>query len=605
MRVVLGGVFAFVCIIPAKTFPNGWLTSQSQCHPSVNLSFGKPNVLSHSRFPSSSAWKVLCSSSKKVDVSEKESQVKEGKDPRRPDMKFLRKKTNDMLSITSPTYNESSEPSSNPPKKNKKADRRTFHWLMDSWAFSGQPDAPENSLSLLRRMEEVSSTHPHLTPDLRSYAKLINAYTKTGKKDAGTKAHSILNEMQHTPNEFIYTSVLEAYASSGAPGAALEAEDLFYNWLHQYESSLDSSIRPTARSYNAIIYAWGRSKEMDGAKKAEDFLNAMEELYATKGLEIDYAKPNTINYNSVISAWANSEERESAERSEQILRRMEELHHDGDPEIKPNAISFNTCMDAWAKSGAESAGQNAEKLLVRMEELYKSGENLDAKPNTRSYNSVMNAYAKSRDQGAAQKAQELLERIEKLYQEGNNDVKPDFFSFATVINAWGRSNQSDKADRVLQIYQYMDKLYKAGNQSVRPNVVIFNAAINACAYTIGDISEQRRATEVTNIMFKTLEQSEYGNPDQVTYGTFLKVCQQQMPEVGIRDQVVNIIFKKCIKDGQVGKLVLEELKLLTTYEQFEKLVGISMHECDNWKELPIAWRRNVVEGKRRRRQALF
>ena len=103
-------------------------------------------------------------------------------------------------------------------------------------------------------------------------------------------------------------------------------------------------------------------------------------------------------------------------------------------------------------------------------------------------------------------------------------------------------------------------------------------------------------------MLKELEESPHGKPDQVTYGTFLKVCRTQMPDCTARSQIIEVIFKKCSKEGQVGKLVLEQLNAITTADQFRSLVGSLHSDC---MDLPSAWTRNVIEGKRRRRQRLF
>lgn len=133
-------------------------------------------------------------------------------------------------------------------------------------------------------------------------------------------------------------------------------------------------------------------------------------------------------------------------------------------------------------------------------------------------------------------------------------------------------------------------------------VVIFNAIINACAYTIGDVSEQNKAIEIASTMLKELDLSPHGKPDQVTYGTFLKVCRTQMPECPSRTQIIDVVFKKCMKEGQVGQFVLEQLEAVTTPDKFISLVGRSHTD---YMDLPRAWTRNVVEGKRRRRQRLF
>ncbi len=105
--------------------------------------------------------------------------------------------------------------------------------------------------------------------------------------------------------------------------------------------------------------------------------------------------------------------------------------------------------------------------------------------------------------------------------------------------------------------------------------------------------------EIAHLMLQDLDKSPYANADQVTYGTFLKVCENQMPQSDTRRQLVNVIFKKCAKDGQMGKLVLDQLKSILTPEQFEEIVGLSMvDQSISWKDLPLEWTRNVVEGKK-------
>ena len=112
--------------------------------------------------------------------------------------------------------------------------------------------------------------------------------------------------------------------------------------------------------------------------------------------------------------------------------------------------------------------------------------------------------------------------------------------------------------------------------------------------------------EIAHSMLQDLEKSPYANADQVTYGTFLKVCENQMPPSDTRKQLVNIVFKKCAKDGQMGKLVVDQLKSILTPDQFEDMVGFSILDNNkDWKDLPLEWRCNVVEGKKRRRTRLI
>jgi hypothetical protein len=156
----------------------------------------------------------------------------------------------------------------------------------------------------------------------------------------------------------------------------------------------DLDVRPTARSYNAAINAYAKSGAPGAAQRADDLFRRMEEVYMITGLE--EVKPNTYNYNSLISAWANCGEEGAAQRVEEILEKMEALYRAGDVEAKPTTVTFNAVIDAYSKSagedGYDDAGECAQGILNHMDELYQSGENIDAKPNVRSFNTVINVW---------------------------------------------------------------------------------------------------------------------------------------------------------------------------------------------------------------------
>jgi hypothetical protein len=151
----------------------------------------------------------------------------------------------------------------------------------------------------------------------------------------------------------------------------------------------------------------------------------------------------------------------------------------------------------------------------------------------------------------------------------------------------------------------MKKLYQAGNEHLRPNVVAYNAVMNACAFTNGDVHESNRAVEIAHAILRDLEQSEFGSPDQVTYGTFLKVCSTQMADCDSRDKVIEMLFRKCCKDGQVGNMVLQQLKTVAKNDHFVRLTGRAIWEEIKLEELRSEWWRNVVEEKGPRRKRRY
>jgi hypothetical protein len=149
----------------------------------------------------------------------------------------------------------------------------------------------------------------------------------------------------------------------------------------------------------------------------------------------------------------------------------------------------------------------------------------------------------------------------------------------------------------------MEALYVGGNKHLRPSVVSVNAVMNACAYTNNfDLKEQNRAMEIAHIMLKKAEESPHVDADQVTYGSFLKVCANQMPDCSSRTQIVESIFKKCCQEGQVGNFVLQQLKSIADEDQYQRLVGRSLFDPVRMEDFPSEWWCNVVEGRWRRRK---
>ena len=118
-----------------------------------------------------------------------------------------------------------------------------------------------------------------------------------------------------------------------------------------------------------------------------------------------------------------------------------------------------------------------------------------------------------------------------------------------------------------------------------------NSILNACAYTIGDTYDQRHALEIANYMLK-VDGSSYGRADDITYGMYLKVCENEMPPSEVKVHLVDLVFKKCAKEGQVGQFVFDEMKNVATSSQFQELFG----DITDYEDLPEAWTRHVAEN---------
>lgn len=480
---------------------------------------------------------------------------------------------------------------------------RSVHWLMDGWNKVHVSDKiPRHvKLSYIQNLFDSLEELYHVQPTTKTWARLIKAY---GQEKGGQYAMEILHQMPTKErNVHCYAQVLDSFAhdimvmksegqyckngpmdhslqlsSSQDQSLAKVAQELLQQMIDR-----DHLPSPNARCFHAVIRAWGHECNPPAAQAC---MSLMQTLYSQGKID---EPPNRYCYNAVIYAWANAGQEWNAEMAEELLHQMSKDAH-----VHPNIVSYNLCIAAWAKSGN---GERAEQILRNMDSS-EDDRRGHCKPNSMTYNTVMNAYAKSSDVNAAENAERLLSEMKnRMDKEGiHSRVKPDFFSFSTVINAWGRSLNSAKVDKVMKILNEMEKEY-----DIRPNVVIFNTILNACAYTFGDATLQRNAMETATLLLRKLDESNYDSPDHITYGTFLKVCLNQMIPGSMQSQIVKIIFLKCAKDGMVSQLVLDQMRSFSNSEMFQELLGFSpTDKSKGLKELPESWRRNVVEGKRRR-----
>ena len=102
-----------------------------------------------------------------------------------------------------------------------------------------------------------------------------------------------------------------------------------------------------------------------------------------------------------------------------------------------------------------------------------------------------------------------------------------------------------------------------------------------------------------------LKASRYGHPNQITYGTFFKALANLVPDDDkFRRAVIKESFQQCCNDGQVGDMVLSQLRAAAPADLFEELVVAAVQETSSRKDsrhvrasdLPAKWRSNVRAG---------
>ena len=259
------------------------------------------------------------------------------------------------------------------------------------------------------------------------------------------------------------------------------------------------------------------------------------------------------------------------------------------------------------------------QILDLMEELGLQGGDSEVQPNSRTYCAgkhvmnfepsqciclanasifskicvvVLDALARSKNWKASNQSLDILQRMENFYAEGYESVRPCARAYSIVITTIARSKRRGKAELAQEILRRMESEYRKGNIAARPTVYSYNAVLNAAAFTNGDEIEQEQAFKVACLTFDELRMSDYLQPSHVSYGTFLKCIKNLMPKSSIRDDLVKGVFRRCCRDGQVGDLVLRNMKGLSSPDFYQTLLE-GVEDADYG--LPKKWSANVRE----------
>jgi hypothetical protein len=467
--------------------------------------------------------------------------------------------------------------------------------VMSTWVKSRMPEAVDRTREILTQLQ-MSTTTP---PDLISFNTHLHALSMHAGRNPrhAQAAIALLEEMEHghdvlqwdfKPNLFSYNLVIEAFCRSSDTNAVQRAADTLRKLVKR------DGVDPDTFSFNQVLAALSKS---GAAQTAEELLTYQRNAYVN-GVH-PAAKPDIISFTSVIAAHARSGVKGASEKAETLLEQCQKGYAAGDTSLKPNRVCYNALINGWAKSGEGTLGaRKAEALLNNMQAQYEAGDE-SMKPNIVTYNGVLNAWARSGTRCCGVKAEEYLDRMWELYNAGDTKVKPDDFSYNTVINAISKSQNEGKAQKALRILRRMDKLYQAGNKEARPNAVTYTAVLNSCAFpAVLDFRTRRKALDTAIFTLEELQSSGYGQPNQVTYGTFIKACANLLhDDDDLRREVIERAFRQCCKAGQVGEMVLTYLRQAAPADLYEELLAdsISSHARVSVRDLPEEWRCNVQD----------
>jgi hypothetical protein len=424
----------------------------------------------------------------------------------------------------------------------------SFNTVMGGWLKSEDPSSWETIQGVLETMEHAYETgNPNVKPDRVTINTLTAAHLKDGKVEESLKQATMLERKYNVmPNTISHNIIVDSWCKSGRADSPRRALDLLTAMEKAFIAG-KNNMKPDGYTYSSVIACFNRFNRKDSTKVAEDLLVRMKNLYANHGGD----PPTTSVYNAVINVWSSHPDSKlGLGRVRDLLKEMEE-NHARDPGIpKANRITYNTVIKAM-RDGTQKSADFAEEILATME------------------------------------------------KRGTSDsyLLPNSYTYTSTITAIGRSNCSNKAQRAFAVLLRMLLAMEKGNLSATPTLHSYNAVLNACAFSRGD---EKARSQSFDIAMKTYEMlKERGTPDHTTYGTLLRICATLVPASDPkREELVNEIFQEARETGNVGRLVLTQLKFASTRSQHVLLTGRAFTERINVKDFPTSWSRNVREAEK-------
>eukprot|EP00980_Cylindrotheca_fusiformis_P008779 scaffold1869_cov122-Cylindrotheca_fusiformis.AAC.41 len=326
----------------------------------------------------------------------------------------------------------------------------SYNIVIDTWAKSRVPDAPEAAERLLKRLLDSDS----LEPDTYSYNGVVDAWANSGREDGLEKVMQIFHHMEglHNDGKDIKPSIrtvnaiLNAHAKLAmkytsparyqdkefdkATICAAGAQKLLDEIKLKYEETGDPDWRPDVTTYTVLMDVYSRCGSYDATKKAEKLLVELKEEYEkTKDSRL---RPNYRTYTTLITAWSRTRSPESPARVEALLAEMS-----NDPATKPNSRAYTSAIQCWAKSRDPQKAKRVLKILLDMKESAKTSGNKDILPTILTYNTAIDACARVR--GEMDEQMEALKIAFAIFKSAEADatVEVNEVTYSTVLKAVG------------------------------------------------------------------------------------------------------------------------------------------------------------------------
>ena len=486
------------------------------------------------------------------------------------------------------------------------------HSLVRALANTNQPERSQRALDSMRdtrRRYVAAQRHSIAEGQKDSMAQIVsmqwegNDLVQRIQQDKEQQWLQWLSQqMEVTPVGDLSESILNLMVSAISDCArwktkknAATAEALLQRYVEEFQAGNTCAVLDNTL-FNRVCDAWAK---LGKPERAQRVLNQMVDLRQEQQQQdpksASKLKTDVVSLSTLAAAWANSRDPLAAKRAETILNRMEAENLD------PTTITYNTVLRALMHSPEIDKALRAEEIIQRMELRFEAGHT-ECQPSIRTYQSLISAWSRTDLAGTPQKAEQVLDMLDEKAKSGFSELEPNAHCFAAAIHAWAYSLEEQKARRACAILSHMKYRYEnQGKKECQPNVVVYTSVINACACPALE-SEKEESFLIAERALNELNQNQrqYGFPNFLTYAAFLRVCATTLEPGAARDETVRSMFTTCCDAGQVGDVVLRNLKLAASNHLYQELIGNYQQGNKSWR-LPQSWTRRLQGDASKRR----
>jgi hypothetical protein len=174
------------------------------------------------------------------------------------------------------------------------------------------------------------------------------------------------------------------------------------------------------------------------------------------------AAPDMVSYSTVIGAIARSGIKDSGRKAELFLNRVEERFAEGDKDLAPDTILYNSVIGCWSKSTMSKAYRRAQAILDRQTKMFESGCE-HCRPDVFSFTQVMASCCMESDREQQPKAfQVAISTYQHLRRSSDKYGAPNHVTYGTMLKACARLLPTNSNERKRWTHKIFSHCVKAG-----------------------------------------------------------------------------------------------------------------------------------------------